>query len=178
MTTLSGLRFVALFALTFSTLQVALVRSRAPAADWLVAAPAAWTLALALPSDHVAAQANKVSSARVRLNILPGCEGTELFFLLLAGVVAFPAPWRAKLLGLVLGLPLVFALNIARVALLYVTVRDAPADFELVHGYVAPTAFVVVLGVFFWCWTAHGAAQPIQKQTSQLHLLSTKASPR
>jgi exosortase family protein XrtM len=149
-----GLRFVALFALIFAALQLVLVKTRAPVADWLVAAPAAQTLALALPSDHIVASANQIYSKHVRLNILPGCEGTELFFLLLAGVAAFPVSWRAKLLGLAIGLPLVFALNIARIALLYVTVRDHPAQFELVHSYIAPTAFVACLGVFFWWWTA------------------------
>ena len=149
-----GVRFVALFALIFGVLQLALVKTRAPVADWLVAAPAAWALARALPEDRVTVHANELHSARVRLKILPGCEGTELFFLLLAGVLAFPAPWRAKLAGLALGLPLVFALNVVRVATLYVTVRDFPVRFELVHGYVAPTAFVALLGVFFWCWTA------------------------
>jgi exosortase family protein XrtM len=152
-----GLRFVVLFALIFAALQLALVKTRAPVADWLVAAPAARTLSLALPSDHVAARANQIYSQHVRLNILPGCEGTELFFLLLAGVLAFPVSWRAKLAGLALGLPLVFALNVTRVTLLYVTVRDHPAHFELVHGYIAPTAFVACLGVFFWWWTARAS---------------------
>jgi exosortase family protein XrtM len=154
-----GLRFVALFALIFAALQLALVTTRAPVADWLVAAPAARALALALPSDQIGARANQIYSNHVRLNILPGCEGTELFFLLLAGVAAFPVSWRAKLTGLAIGFPLVFALNVARVALLYLTVRDHPARFELVHGYIAPTAFVACLGVFFWWWTAR-ASQP------------------
>jgi len=154
-----GLRFVALFALIFAALQLALVKTRAPVADWLVAAPAARTLALALPSDNIGARANQIYSKHVRLDILPGCEGTELFFLLLAGVAAFPVSLRAKLAGLALGLPLVFALNVARIALLYLTVRDHPAHFELVHGHVAPTAFVACLGVFFWWWTAR-ASEP------------------
>lgn len=149
-----GVRFVLLFAVLFGVLQLALVWTRAPIADWLVAAPAGWALAHALPDDRVAVRANEIRSARVRLNVLPGCEGTELFFLLLAGVIAFPTSWRAKLAGLALGLPLVFALNIVRVAALYVTVRDFPAQFGLMHGYVAPTAFVALLGVFFSCWTA------------------------
>ncbi len=152
-----GLRFVVLFALTFAALQLALVKTQAPVAHWLVAAPAARTLAMALPSDDVRASANQIYSTQVRLNVLPGCEGTELFLLLIAGVAAFPASWRAKLAGFALGLPLVFALNVARVALLYLTVRDHPAHFELVHGYVAPTAFVACLGVFFWWWTAASA---------------------
>jgi len=152
-----GIRFVLLFAALFGSLQLALVRTQAPVADWLVAAPTGWALAHALPDDRVAVKAHEVHSARVRLNILPGCEGTELFFLLIAGVLAFPASWRAKLAGLALGLPLVFTLNVVRVAALYVTVRDFPAQFELMHGYVAPTAFVALLGVFFLVWTAHTA---------------------
>ena len=149
-----GLRFVALFALIFGALQLALVRTQAPVADWLVAAPAGWTLAHVVPSDHVGVRANHIYSTRVRLNILPGCEGTELFFLLLAGVIAFRTSWRAKLAGLALGMPLVFALNIGRVGLLYITVRDYSTYFELVHGYLAPTVFVAGLGVFFWWWVA------------------------
>jgi len=130
------------------------VKTQAPIADWLVAAPAGWVLARALPDDRVAVHANEVRSARVQLNILPGCEGTELFFLLIAGIVAFPAPWSARLVGLAIGLPLVFALNVVRVASLYITVRDFPTWFELVHGYIAPTAFVALLGLFFLVWTA------------------------
>jgi exosortase family protein XrtM len=152
-----GIRFVVLFAVLFGALQLALVRTRAPVADWLVAAPAGWALARALPADRVTVHANEIRSARVRLDILPGCEGTELFFLLIAGVLAFPAPLRAKLAGLAVGLPLVIALNVLRVAALYVTVRDFPTQFELVHGYVAPTAFVALLGVFFLGWTALAA---------------------
>lgn len=154
-----GIRFVLLFALLFGVLQLALVKTRAPVADWLVAAPAGWVLARALPEDSVAVHANEVYSTRVRLNVLPGCEGTELFFLLIAGVLAFPARWRPKVAGLALGLPLVFALNVVRVAALYVTVRNFPAWFELVHAYLAPTAFVALLGVFFWGWTARAAAR-------------------
>jgi exosortase family protein XrtM len=148
------LRFVLLFALLFGALEAALVTTHAPIADWLVAAPAGWTLAKILPGDSVTAVANEVRSARVRLSILPGCEGTEVFCLLLAGVLAFPALWAAKAWGLALGLPLAFALNQLRVLALYLTVRDFPAQFELVHGYMAPTALVAGLGAFFWLWTA------------------------
>jgi exosortase family protein XrtM len=157
-----GLRFVLLFALLFGALQLGLVKTRSPIADWLVAAPAGWTLAKILPDDRVAVQGNQVHSQRVRLNILPGCEGTEVFFLLIAGVLAFPTSWRNKLRGLALGLPLAFGLNVARVIALYFTVRDAPAQFELVHGYVAPTALVACLGVFFWLWSARATSPPLR----------------
>ena len=66
-----------------------------------------------------------------------------LFLLLCAGVLAFPARWSAKLWGLLAGLPLAFVLNQLRVVLLYAVVRDHSSQFELIHAYIAPTAFVV-----------------------------------
>jgi exosortase/archaeosortase family protein len=90
---------------------------------------------------------------------LPGCEGTELFVLLIAGVLAFPASWPAKLRGLALGLTLAFALNQLRVIGLYAVVRDHASAFDLVHGFVAPTALVVALGAYFWSWSGRAAAR-------------------
>jgi len=152
-------RFVAVFIAIFAACQLTAVSSRIYIADWLVAAPAGWTLAALFPTDEVSVVANRITSTRARLNILPGCEGTELFFLLIAGVLATPARWRGKLSGLGIGLSLAFALNQIRVAVLYWVVRDHAAQFELVHGYLAPTALVIGLGVFFHIWSA-GVLRP------------------
>lgn len=154
-----GYRFLAIFVATFTVLQLAAVTSRHYVSDWLVARPAELTLAAVYPDDGVVVDANRIESARVRLNILPGCEGTELFVLLIAGIAAFPAPLRAKLLGLAVGLSLAFALNQLRVVALYAVVRDHLRAFELVHGYLAPTALVVALGAYFWLWTGRAARQ-------------------
>lgn len=46
------------------------------------------------------------------INILNGCEGTEVFFLLASALlVAPPIAWRARLTGLLPGCLQVFALN-------------------------------------------------------------------
>jgi exosortase family protein XrtM len=147
-------RFVATFAAIFAAGQLATVTSRTYIADWLVAAPARWTLPAFFPGDSFHVTANHIASARAQLNILPGCEGTELFLLLIAGVLAFPTGWRQRFWGLSIGLAFAFALNQLRVAILYGVVRDHARLFNLVHGYVAPTALVVCLGAFYGLWTA------------------------
>jgi exosortase family protein XrtM len=157
-TSVGRYRFIAIFAVIFTLCQLAVVSSRTYVADWLVAAPAGYTLAALFPSDGVLTAGDHISSQRVHLNILPGCEGTELFLLLCAGVLAFPARWPAKLWGLLAGLPLAFVLNQLRVVLLYAVVRDHGSRFELIHAYVAPTVFVVCLGTFYWWWTAVSSA--------------------
>src|SRR5262249_31648104 len=134
---------------------------RAPLPRWLAAEPSGWLLARLVPEDGVTVSGNEVRSARVRLNILRGCEGTEVFFLFLAGVLAFPGRPRAKALGLAVGLRVVFARNQVRIAALYFTVRDFPEQFALVHGYVAPPALVACVGVMFWLWTARAASPPV-----------------
>jgi exosortase family protein XrtM len=146
-----------IFVVTFAALQLAAVTSRYYVADWLVAWPAQFTLRALYPEDGVVVEANRIESRRVRLNILPGCEGTELFVLLVAAVLAFPAPWGAKTRGLAAGLMLAFALNQARVVWLYSVVRDHGSSFELVHGFIAPTALVVALGAYFWLWAGRVA---------------------
>src|ERR1700741_5582482 len=101
-----GYRFLAIFVATFALLQLAAVTSRHYVADWLVASPAQFTLGALYPEDGLVVEANRIESRRVRLNILPGCAGTERFVLLIAGVLAFPAPWLAKARGLAVGLTL------------------------------------------------------------------------
>lgn len=150
----AGFRFLALFAAIFACGQLAIVSSRVYVSDWLVAAPAAYTLAALFPADAVVVDANTINSRAVRLNILPGCEGTELYVLLLAGVIAFPSGLRSRAWGLLLGLSLAFLLNQVRVVVLYVTVRDLPAWFGLVHAHLAPTALVIALGIYFTLWSA------------------------
>lgn len=153
-------RFLAIFVAVFVALQLMAVTSRHYVADWLVAMPGGVTLRALYPDDGVTVDGNRIESGRVRLNILPGCEGTELFILLIAGVLAFPASWRTRLRGLVIGLPLAFALNQLRVVTLYAVVRDHASLFELVHGYLAPTALVVLLGTYYWFWSTHAAVRP------------------
>src|SRR5262245_26331835 len=148
-----GYRFLAIFVALFAALQLAAVTSRHYVADWLVAWPAQFTLRALYPEDGVAVDENRIESQRARLDILPGCEGTELFVLLIAAVLAFPAPWRARAHGLASGLTLAFALNQLRVVWLYAVVRDHAGSFELVHGLIAPTALVVALGAYFWLWS-------------------------
>ena len=47
-----------------------------------------------------------------------GCNGLEAVFLMVAGVLAFPSPWKRRFLGLMAYLPILFFLNLLRVNML------------------------------------------------------------
>ncbi len=53
------------------------------------------------------------------VGIAPGCDGIEAVIILVAAVLAFPAPWKHKLAGLVIGFFAIQALNLVRIISLF-----------------------------------------------------------
>jgi exosortase/archaeosortase family protein len=45
------------------------------------------------------------------INVMKGCEGTEIMFMLVAAFSAVVMPWRRRLAGLGIGILMVFCLN-------------------------------------------------------------------
>lgn len=109
-------------------------------------------LNLLWPALDVQAVGPRLVSAQVRLNVLNGCEGTDVLFLLLAGIAVAPVSLRWRLVGLAIGLPLVFVLNQARLIALFHALRHDTALFGLLHGTVAPLLLVAAIGLFFAWW--------------------------
>ncbi|MDH4393267.1 MAG: archaeosortase/exosortase family protein [Aquabacterium sp.] len=116
-------------------------------------------LNLVWPSLEVQAVGPRLVSAEVRLNVLNGCEGTDVLFLLLAGIAVAPVGLRRRLVGLAIGLPLVFALNQARLIALFHALRHDTALFGLLHGTVAPLLLVAAVGLFFAWWLGRAPVQ-------------------
>lgn len=84
------------------------------------------------------------------LNILNGCEGTEVMFLLIAAFAAVRLGWRRKLIGLALGLGLVFVLNQARILTLFYTFRNERSLFDILHTTILPAALIAAVALYFY----------------------------
>ena len=152
-----GLRFVGLFLALFVAATLAWSGARGTALERLVVeqatvASSARLISWLSPTEGVRADGFRLISPRVRLSVLNGCEGTESILLLAAAVLAFPAPWRRKPAGLILGTVIIFLLNQARIVGLYFILRHRPAWFESMHGYIAPTLIVLAGSLFFILW--------------------------
>jgi exosortase/archaeosortase family protein len=154
--------FVGVFAAVFTLLQLALLLAgEAGPQRWLVdvgtVQAAGFIMAWLDPAAGVQAEGHRLVTATARLNVLRGCEGTELYFLWIAAVLAFPARRACRAWGLLGGLALAFGLNQARVIGLFYVVRDYPTAFALTHGYLAPLGLVLILGISFWWWSSQAA---------------------
>ncbi len=102
-----------------------------------------------VPSLTVAASGSRIVAAGGGINVLNGCEGTEVLFLLFAALAAAPISLRARLLGAVLGTGWVFALNQCRLVLLFFSYRNDRVLFDQLHGVVAPLILVAMVLLFF-----------------------------
>ena len=155
-----GAAFIAVFAV----LQLSWHGLRGTAAERFVVhsgivLPAVYAVNHITPHVHASARESSIRAPGGSLNLRNGCEGTEALFLLIAALAIAPLSWRARGLGLLYGVPLVYALNQARVLVLFYAYRANPASFDLLHGSVTPIALVLAVAVYFHAWMAHAQAR-------------------
>jgi exosortase family protein XrtM len=117
--------------------------------DEFTVRPAAWIIDWFWPEFQVHAEGNRLLAAAGRLNILNGCEGMETLFLLMAAFIAYPFSWCTRLFGLLVGTVLVFALNQARIIVLWHAFLHDRVWFGILHGTVLPVLLVAACLVFF-----------------------------
>lgn len=108
----------------------------------MIVRPAVALIRLVSENEGVEAAGHRLVWEGHRLSVLSGCDGADAMLLLAAALLGSPLPWRARLLGVLLGVTLVYALNLTRVAALYFTFRYDRGLFELVHGVLGPLAVI------------------------------------
>ena len=86
------------------------------------------------------------------VSIEAGCNGVEATIVLLAAILAFPAPWRSKLVGLAAGIVAVQGLNIVRVISLFYLGQWDRDWFEWAHLYVWQALIMLDVLVVWLVW--------------------------
>ena len=148
---------LAVFAAGFALMQHLYARAAGGALETfivhhLTVGTAAAILDWADPALGVTARGSRLTAPGGGINVLNGCEGTDVAFLLLSAFLVAPIAWRRRFLGVAVGLALLFVLNQIRVIALFHTVRSAREWFDVLHGTVAPLVLVAATGAFFALW--------------------------
>lgn len=112
--------------------------------------PAAALVQWITPEVNARPVAASIKAPGGGLNILNGCEGTEVMFLLIAAFAAVRLGWRQRLIGLGLGLALIFVLNQARILALFYAYRNQRSLFDLLHTSVLPAVLIALVGLYFY----------------------------
>jgi exosortase H (IPTLxxWG-CTERM-specific) len=103
---------------------------------------------------HVLASGKVLQSASngFAVSIEAGCNGVEATIVLVAAILAFPASWKNKLLGMVIGIIAVQGLNIIRVISLFYLGQWNFNVFEWAHLYVWQALIMLDVMVVWLLW--------------------------
>ena len=88
------------------------------------------------------------------LVVIPECTGLYTTIIYFSIIGAYPARIGEKLIGLLVGVPAIHLLNLARMVVISLVLFHKPKLFDFVHGYLWQVSFVIfmLLLVIWWMW--------------------------
>ena len=151
------LRFFILFLVVQATLFG--LELTPPAQHWFVEP---WTNTLARlsaglvtlfdPSVVATGKVMRSTTNGFAVSIEAGCNGVEATIVLVAAMLAFPAPWKHKVVGLAAGIVAVQGLNIVRVISLFYLGQWNRDVFEWAHLYVWQALIMLDVLIVWLLW--------------------------
>ena len=112
---------------------------------------------LGLIGEDITVTGCELRSPRFAVTIYNGCNGLITSLIFVSGVLAFPASWRAKAVGVIAGLLAIQALNLVRIVSLYYIGVFLPDYFDESHILIWQS-LVILAGVGLWIVWARSAA--------------------
>ena len=86
------------------------------------------------------------------ISIERGCNGVEAIIILVAAILAFPAPWKYRLTGIAIGFVAIQALNLVRIISLFYLGQWSRTWFDWFHLYLWQALIVLDALVVFLIW--------------------------
>jgi len=104
--------------------------------------------------DNVMAMANVIrdKTTGFGVRIERGCNGVEAVIILFAAIFSFPAPFRNKVVGFVIGFFAIQALNLVRIVSLFYMGQWNQVAFEWFHLYLWQALIIMDALVVWLVW--------------------------
>ncbi len=126
---------------------------------WLVvpwtdtlAAISAWLVTVFDPNVVASGKVLRSTTNGFAVAIEAGCNGVEATLVLCAAILAFPAPWGYRALGLAIGILAVQLLNVVRVISLFYIGQWNRDVFEWAHLYVWQALIMLDVLIVWLVW--------------------------
>ncbi len=120
---------------------------------WTALVAKASSAVIHLFSDNIVTSGNHITALATEtrpafaIQIVAGCNGVEAMLILIAGMLAYPASWKEKLVGIAIGIPAVQVINVARVVTLFYLGQYNEEAFKWAHEYIWQV--LIMLDVLF-----------------------------
>ena len=118
---------------------------------------------LELLGSEVVVRGNTISGKGFAVQISSECDAVQLCAVLLSAIVSFQAPLLSKLIGMVLGVLWLEAVNFVRIVSLFLVGVSFPASFQTAHETVWPLVLIAITLVTWILWAqraVRGVPQP------------------
>ncbi len=150
-------RFFILFLIILSTLFAAELTGPVQSAlvvPWTKALVRLSAYLITLFDPHVAVFGDILQSTTsgFALSVRAGCNGVEAALILIAAMLAFPAAWKHRVIGILAGLTAVQLLNIVRVISLFYLGQWSMNAFEWAHFYLWPALIMLDVLIVWMIW--------------------------
>jgi exosortase/archaeosortase family protein len=133
-----------------------LVKRRAMAGSWGPRVKLVWSsqAGTADVGQAAADSEDPPKPKRFTFSIVPDCGALEAIAIFVAAVLVFPASFVKRLIGIALGVPLLYLVNLGRLTCLAVIGALTPGAqwFDFSHKYVWQGVYVIFVVVFWLLW--------------------------
>jgi len=93
-----------------------------------------------------------VSLPNFSVEVVGECTGLYEMLIFLAAMIAYPSAWKKKLLGVVLGIPFLYLVNIVRMIFITVVGNWSPKTFNFLHLYFWQVAMILIIVSAWVLW--------------------------
>jgi archaeosortase B (VPXXXP-CTERM-specific) len=107
---------------------------------------------LTLFTDQAVLKGTYIQFGSFGVEIISECTGLFEVAIYAACVLAFPTSWRNRGLGLLFGIPAIYAFNILRIICLLIVGRYAASSFEFFHLYFWQGTLILMITSVWMLW--------------------------
>jgi len=100
------------------------------------------------------------------IEVVDGCNGIAAMGLFLGFILAYPGSWKKRISFSVVGIGIIYFVNIIRISVLAVTQDEWPAFFDFTHDYSTTTIFYITIFIMWMIWVNYNSLPGTNAKTS------------
>jgi exosortase H (IPTLxxWG-CTERM-specific) len=119
-------------------------------------------------SDNVSVSSRFLSYQGFSVEIIEECTGVFEMLIFLAALLSYPASWRSKLIGFLLGIPALYLFNVVRIIFLTVVGAHYQNLFDFMHLYFWQATLILMITTVWVLWIL----LVVNREKKSSHILS------
>lgn len=98
------------------------------------------------------------------IKIVDGCNGIAAMGLFLGFIIAYPGEWKNKVSFSIVGIGVIYLVNVVRILTLAITQQGWPEFFSFTHDYSTTAIFYIVIFLLWMVWVNFSETEINEKQ--------------